>query len=146
MLGSRVSCLACSHKGLALFLRQNPNALTRQCQQPAQLRIVERHALRRRLNLHNLPGVTDAQLEVEAGHVSAAQLLGAANWILDGASLRIEVPGIGNIIRDRRSSHASAICSGVFFSSAAILSSASCGCFPEPSGPQGKKANPFFSQ
>jgi DNA polymerase-3 subunit gamma/tau len=32
---------------------------------------------------------------VEAGHVSAAQLLGAANWILDGASLRIEVPGIG---------------------------------------------------
>jgi DNA polymerase-3 subunit gamma/tau len=32
---------------------------------------------------------------VEAGHVSAAQLLGAANWNLDGASLRIEVPGIG---------------------------------------------------
>jgi len=32
---------------------------------------------------------------VEAGHVSAAQLLGAADWILDGASLRIEVPGIG---------------------------------------------------
>jgi DNA polymerase-3 subunit gamma/tau len=32
---------------------------------------------------------------VEAGHVSAAQLLGASNWILDGASLRIEVPGIG---------------------------------------------------
>ena len=31
---------------------------------------------------------------VEAGHVSAAQLLGAANWNLDGASLRIEVPGI----------------------------------------------------
>jgi DNA polymerase-3 subunit gamma/tau len=32
---------------------------------------------------------------VEAGHVSAAQLLGAASWNLDGASLRIEVPGIG---------------------------------------------------
>jgi DNA polymerase-3 subunit gamma/tau len=32
---------------------------------------------------------------VEAGHVSAAQLLGAANWNLDGSSLRIEVPGIG---------------------------------------------------
>jgi DNA polymerase-3 subunit gamma/tau len=32
---------------------------------------------------------------VEAGHVSAAQLLGAANWTLDGASLRIEAPGIG---------------------------------------------------
>jgi DNA polymerase-3 subunit gamma/tau len=32
---------------------------------------------------------------VEAGHVSAAQLLGAANWILDGTSLRIEVPGVG---------------------------------------------------
>jgi DNA polymerase-3 subunit gamma/tau len=32
---------------------------------------------------------------VEAGHVSAAQLLGVANWNLDGASLRVEVPGIG---------------------------------------------------
>jgi DNA polymerase-3 subunit gamma/tau len=32
---------------------------------------------------------------VEAGHVSAAQLLGASNWILENASLRIEVPGIG---------------------------------------------------
>jgi DNA polymerase-3 subunit gamma/tau len=32
---------------------------------------------------------------VEAGHVSAAQLLGAANWNLDSSSLRIEVPGIG---------------------------------------------------
>lgn len=32
---------------------------------------------------------------VEGGHVSAAQLLGAANWNLDGSSLRIEVPGIG---------------------------------------------------
>ena len=29
------------------------------------------------------------------GHSSAAQLLGAATWTLDGASLRIEVPGIG---------------------------------------------------
>jgi DNA polymerase III subunit gamma/tau len=32
---------------------------------------------------------------LEGGHESAAQLLGAANWILDGSSLRIEVPGIG---------------------------------------------------
>jgi DNA polymerase-3 subunit gamma/tau len=32
---------------------------------------------------------------VEAGHVSAAQLLGASNWNLDSSSLRIEVPGIG---------------------------------------------------
>jgi DNA polymerase-3 subunit gamma/tau len=32
---------------------------------------------------------------VEAGHVSAAQLLGTGAWILDGASLRIEVPGMG---------------------------------------------------
>ncbi len=32
---------------------------------------------------------------VEAGHVSAAQLLGAANWVVDGASLRIEVNGVG---------------------------------------------------
>ena len=31
---------------------------------------------------------------VEAGHVSAAQLLGAANWALDSASLRIEVSSI----------------------------------------------------
>jgi len=32
---------------------------------------------------------------VEAGHVSAAQLLGTGAWNLDGASLRIEVPGMG---------------------------------------------------
>jgi DNA polymerase-3 subunit gamma/tau len=32
---------------------------------------------------------------VEAGHVSAAQLLGAGAWTLDGASLRIEVAGMG---------------------------------------------------
>jgi DNA polymerase-3 subunit gamma/tau len=30
-----------------------------------------------------------------AGHNSAADLLGAATWTVDGASLRIEVPGIG---------------------------------------------------
>ncbi len=32
---------------------------------------------------------------VEGGHVSAAQLLGAGAWALDGSSLRIEVPGLG---------------------------------------------------
>jgi DNA polymerase-3 subunit gamma/tau len=32
---------------------------------------------------------------VEGGHVSAEQLLGAGAWTIDGASLRIEVPGIG---------------------------------------------------
>jgi DNA polymerase-3 subunit gamma/tau len=32
---------------------------------------------------------------VNAGHSSAAQLLGAGAWTLDGASLRIEVPGMG---------------------------------------------------
>jgi DNA polymerase-3 subunit gamma/tau len=32
---------------------------------------------------------------VDAGHNSAAQLLGTGAWILDGASLRIEVPGVG---------------------------------------------------
>jgi DNA polymerase-3 subunit gamma/tau len=32
---------------------------------------------------------------VDAGHPSAAQLLGAANWMLEGSSLRIEVSGIG---------------------------------------------------
>jgi hypothetical protein len=32
---------------------------------------------------------------VDAGHSSAAQLLGAGAWTLDGASLRIEVPGMG---------------------------------------------------
>jgi DNA polymerase-3 subunit gamma/tau len=32
---------------------------------------------------------------VEAGHVSAAQLLGSGTWNLDGSSLRIEVPGMG---------------------------------------------------
>jgi DNA polymerase-3 subunit gamma/tau len=31
----------------------------------------------------------------DAGHPSAAQLLGAGSWSLDGSSLRIEVPGIG---------------------------------------------------
>jgi DNA polymerase-3 subunit gamma/tau len=31
----------------------------------------------------------------EGGHVSAAQLLGAGAWTLDGASLRIEVSGMG---------------------------------------------------
>lgn len=32
---------------------------------------------------------------VDGGHVSAAQLLGAGAWTLDGSSLRIEVPGMG---------------------------------------------------
>jgi DNA polymerase-3 subunit gamma/tau len=32
---------------------------------------------------------------VDGGHVSAATLLGSAQWILDGTSLRIEVPGMG---------------------------------------------------
>jgi len=32
---------------------------------------------------------------VEGGHVSAAQLLGAGEWKLDGGSLRIEVSGMG---------------------------------------------------
>lgn len=32
---------------------------------------------------------------VSAGHESAAQLLGAGAWALDGASLRIEVAGMG---------------------------------------------------
>jgi DNA polymerase-3 subunit gamma/tau len=32
---------------------------------------------------------------VAAGHSSAAQLLGSGAWTLDGASLRIEVPGVG---------------------------------------------------
>jgi DNA polymerase III subunit gamma/tau len=32
---------------------------------------------------------------VTDGHSSAAQLLGAGAWILDGASLRIEVTGMG---------------------------------------------------
>lgn len=32
---------------------------------------------------------------VEGGHVSAAQLLGAADWTLDTASLRIEISGMG---------------------------------------------------
>jgi len=31
---------------------------------------------------------------VNAGHSTAAQLLGAGTWIVDGASLRIEVPGV----------------------------------------------------
>jgi DNA polymerase-3 subunit gamma/tau len=31
----------------------------------------------------------------EAGHVSAAQLLGAGTWAIDGSSLRIEVAGMG---------------------------------------------------
>jgi DNA polymerase-3 subunit gamma/tau len=31
----------------------------------------------------------------EAGHPSAAQLLGSGTWMLDGASLRIEVPSMG---------------------------------------------------
>jgi DNA polymerase-3 subunit gamma/tau len=32
---------------------------------------------------------------VDAGHKSAAQLLGTGAWTLDGGSLRIEVPGVG---------------------------------------------------
>ena len=32
---------------------------------------------------------------VDAGHVSAAQLLGTGSWILEATSLRIEVPGMG---------------------------------------------------
>ena len=32
---------------------------------------------------------------VNAGHGSAAQLLGSGSWVLDSASLRIEVPGVG---------------------------------------------------
>jgi DNA polymerase-3 subunit gamma/tau len=32
---------------------------------------------------------------VKDGHASAAQLLGSASWTIDGANLRIEVPGVG---------------------------------------------------
>jgi DNA polymerase-3 subunit gamma/tau len=32
---------------------------------------------------------------VDAGHQTAAELLGTAAWNLDGSSLRIEVPGVG---------------------------------------------------
>ena len=32
---------------------------------------------------------------VNAGHGSAAQLLGSGSWVLDSSSLRIEVPGVG---------------------------------------------------
>ena len=32
---------------------------------------------------------------VDAGHTSAAQLLGAGTWTLEATSLRIEVPGMG---------------------------------------------------
>jgi DNA polymerase-3 subunit gamma/tau len=32
---------------------------------------------------------------VEGGHLSAAQLLGAGTWTIDGGSLRIEVTGMG---------------------------------------------------
>ena len=32
---------------------------------------------------------------VDAGHVSASQLLGTGTWTLEGSSLRIEVPGMG---------------------------------------------------
>jgi DNA polymerase-3 subunit gamma/tau len=32
---------------------------------------------------------------VNAGHHTAAELLGSSAWILDGSSLRIEVPGVG---------------------------------------------------
>src|ERR1035438_8201089 len=32
---------------------------------------------------------------IHAGHSSAAQLLGAATWVLDTSSVRIEVPGVG---------------------------------------------------
>jgi len=32
---------------------------------------------------------------VKEGHASAAQLLGSASWTIDGANLRIEVPGVG---------------------------------------------------
>jgi len=47
-----------------------------------------------------LPSIETLRQEVGAtlekeGHVSAAQLLGNASWILDGANLRIEVPGLG---------------------------------------------------
>jgi DNA polymerase-3 subunit gamma/tau len=32
---------------------------------------------------------------VKEGHASAARLLGSASWTIDGANLRIEVPGVG---------------------------------------------------
>lgn len=32
---------------------------------------------------------------IEGGHVSAAQLLGAGKWSIDGSSLRVEVTGMG---------------------------------------------------
>jgi len=38
---------------------------------------------------------TIAAALAKEGHASAGQLLGNASWTLDGASLRIEVPGIG---------------------------------------------------
>jgi DNA polymerase-3 subunit gamma/tau len=36
---------------------------------------------------------------VEGGHVSAAQLLGAGAWTMDGGSLRIEISGMGKKMR-----------------------------------------------
>ena len=35
------------------------------------------------------------KLLVKEGHASAAQLLSSASWTIDGANLRIEVPGVG---------------------------------------------------
>ena len=48
----------------------------------------------------SLPGIESIRHAVgcalvEAGHVSAAQLLGAGAWAIDGSSLRIEVTGVG---------------------------------------------------
>jgi DNA polymerase-3 subunit gamma/tau len=39
------------------------------------------------------PAIVSALSDAE--HTSAAELLGAGSWTLDGASLRIEVPGMG---------------------------------------------------
>ncbi|MGA3373077.1 MAG: DNA polymerase III subunit gamma/tau [Terracidiphilus sp.] len=48
----------------------------------------------------NLPGIEQIRHSVgcalvEAGHESAAQILGAGTWTIDGSSLRIEVAGLG---------------------------------------------------
>ncbi len=46
------------------------------------------------LNMSSMRHAVGSAL-VEAGHSSAAQLLGSGSWLVDGGSLRIEVPGVG---------------------------------------------------
>jgi DNA polymerase-3 subunit gamma/tau len=69
-------------------------ALARAPEAAAQPAIVSGIGLGIALGIESIRHAVGSAL-VDAGHPSAAQLLGSGTWTIDGANLRIEVPGMG---------------------------------------------------